>query len=115
MKLTFILSVLLAVYCQVAPAQSGCPNGQCPLQRPVKAAVGLTTRTAAGVAAICAGRGCLQHMGGNPYSFEGLGMGSTPEQALRGCCYSNSGMLVADQAVVQGRNGKYYACKRYIR
>jgi len=54
-------------------------------------------------------------MGGNPYSFEGLGMGSTPEQALRGCCYSNSGMLVADQAVAQGRNGKYYACKRFIR
>ena len=56
------------------------------------------------------GRGVF-HMGGNPYAYEGVGMGVTPDQALRACC--NNGGVVADYGVCQGANGMWYACKRY--
>jgi hypothetical protein len=94
----------------VAHAQD-CRNGQCyfPGQRIVQA----TTATAQGVASLLAREGRLRHPGGNPYAYEGVGMGSTPDQALRNCCYSNSGRPVADQGVAQGSNGKWFACKRY--
>ena len=72
------------------------------------------TATAQGVAEMMASRGVMQHFGGNA-GYEGVGMGSTPEQALGNCCYSNSGMRVVDQGVACGRNGKWYACKRYGR
>ena len=70
--------------------------------------------SAQGVAEMMASRGVMQHFGGNS-GYEGVGMGSTPEQALGNCCYSNSGMAVVDQGVACGRNGKWYACKRYGR
>jgi hypothetical protein len=68
--------------------------------------------TAQGVANHLAslGRGIF-HMGGNPYAYEGVGMGATPDQALRNCC--NNGGVVADYGVCQGANGMWYACKRY--
>lgn len=68
--------------------------------------------SAQGVAEMMASRGVVQHFGGNS-GYEGVGMGSTPEQALNNCCYSNSGMRVVDQGVACGRNGRWYACKRY--
>lgn len=86
-----------------------CANGQC---RPIQKA---TTATAQGVANLLARSGRLFHPGGNPYSYEGVGMGSTPEQALGNCCYSRSGMKVADQGVAQDSRGRWYACKRYVR
>jgi len=70
------------------------------------------TGSAQGVAEIMATRGVMQHFGGNS-GYEGVGSGSTPEQALSNCCYSNSGMRVVDQGVACGRNGRWYACKRY--
>lgn len=70
------------------------------------------TGSAQGVAAMMASRGVMQHFGGNS-GYEGVGTGSTPEQALNNCCYSNSGMAVVDQGVACGRNGRWYACKRY--
>jgi hypothetical protein len=73
------------------------------------------TATAQGVAHLLARSGRLFHPGGNPYSYEGVGMGSTPEQALRNCCYSRSGMRVADQGVAQDSRGRWFACKRYVR
>lgn len=72
------------------------------------------TGSAQGVAEMMASRGVMQHFGGNS-GYEGVGMGSTPEQALNNCCYSNSGMAVVDQGVARGANGRYYACKRYGR
>jgi hypothetical protein len=72
------------------------------------------TGSAQGVAEMMATRGVMQHFGGNA-GYEGVGMGNTPEQALNNCCYSNSGMHVVDQGVSCGRNGKWYACKRYGR
>jgi hypothetical protein len=70
------------------------------------------TSTAQGVAEIQARRGSCGHYGGNS-GYEGVGMGSTPDQALANCCYSNSGMAVVDQGVAQGSNGRWYACKRF--
>jgi hypothetical protein len=70
------------------------------------------TGSAQGVAEMMASRGVMQHFGGNT-GYEGVGTGSTPEQALGNCCYSNSGMAVTDQGVACGRNGRWYACKRY--
>jgi hypothetical protein len=70
------------------------------------------TGSAQGVAEIQASRGYVGHFGGNS-GYEGCGSGSTPEQALNNCCYSNSGMAVVDQGVACGRNGRWFACKRY--
>ena len=67
--------------------------------------------TAQGVANYLASLGRIGHFGGNPFAYEGVGMGSTPDQALRNCC--NNGGVVADYGVCQGSNGMWYACKRY--
>ena len=104
----FALTLALSVTSCLAYGQN-CKNGQC---RPVQKAA---TATAQGVASMMARMGRIGHFGGNPYSYEGTGMGSTPEQALNSCCYSRSGLRVADQGVAQGKNGKFYACKRYVR
>ena len=72
------------------------------------------TGSAQGVAEMMASRGVMQHFGGNS-GYEGVGTGSTPEEALNNCCYSRSGMAVVDQGVACGRNGRWYACKRYGR
>jgi hypothetical protein len=103
-----ILALAIAISSTMAYAQN-CKNGQC---RPVQKA---TTATAQGVANMMARLGRIGHFGGNPYSYEGTGMGSTPEQALNNCCYSRSGMKVADQGVAQCPNGQWVACKRYVR
>lgn len=69
--------------------------------------------TAQGVAELCARHRCLKHWGGNR-GYEGVGSGSTPEQALNNCCYSRNGWRVVDQGVASdGR--RWYACKRYGR
>ena len=70
------------------------------------------TGSAQGVAELMASRGVMGHFGGNS-GYEGVGMGSSPEDALSRCCYSNSGMTVVDQGVACGSNGRWYACKRY--
>ena len=43
---------------------------------------------------------------------EGIGFGSTPEQALRNCCYWGR-YAVREKAVARGANGRYYAVVRY--
>lgn len=73
---------------------------------------GGSTATAQGVADIQASNGRMAHHGGNS-SYEGVGMGSTPQAALNACC--NNGRPVIDQGVSQGANGMWYACKRYAR
>lgn len=44
---------------------------------------------------------------------EGIGTGSTPEEALARCCYANSRYVVRERAVARGRNGRWYAVIRY--
>ena len=70
------------------------------------------TDTAQGVAEIQAAAGAIGHHGGNA-GFEGVGSGPTPEAALNNCC--NNGGRVIDQGVARGRDGRWYACKRYGR
>lgn len=67
--------------------------------------------SAADDAAEMARTGRLGHRGGCG-SREGIGMGATPEQALRNCCYWGR-YQVREQAVVRGANGRYYAVVRY--
>ena len=43
---------------------------------------------------------------------EGIGMGSTPEQALANCCFWGR-YAVREKAVVRGAGGRYYAVVRY--
>lgn len=43
---------------------------------------------------------------------EGIGIGSTPEQALANCCFWGR-YAVREKAVARGRNGRYYAVVRY--
>lgn len=71
-----------------------------------------TNQTAQGVAEMQANSCSCRHFGGNR-GYEGVGCGSTPDQALGNCCYSRSGMRVVDQGVARGRDGRWYACKRY--
>jgi len=71
-----------------------------------------STATAQGVAEIQAAAGVMSHHGGNA-GYEGVGVGSTPEAALANCC--NNGRPVVDQGVAQGRDGRWYACRRYAR
>ena len=70
------------------------------------------TSTAQGVAEIQANRRAMGHCGGNS-SYEGVGMGMSPQAALNNCC--NNGKPVIDQGVAQGSDGRWYACKRYAR
>lgn len=68
--------------------------------------------SAQGVADMMAQRGAVGHFGGNN-GYEGCGSGSTPEQAYRNCCYANSGMTTVDVGYAQGRDGRWYCCRRY--
>ena len=92
-----------------------CESGACGSSSSVERTRTVTqghTGSAQGVAEICASECRCAHHGGNS-GYEGVGMGSTPEAALRACC-SNGGPVV-DQGVAQGRDGRWYACKRYGR
>ena len=66
--------------------------------------------TAQGVANYLASIGRIGHFGGNS-GKEGVGMASSPQAAIRNCCYYGQRPIV-EQSVVRGRNG-WYACVRY--
>jgi len=70
--------------------------------------------TAQGVAEIMASRNTVGHFGGNS-GYEGCGSGSTPQQAYNNCCFSNSGMITVDVGYAQGKNGRWFCCRRYSR
>ena len=63
-------------------------------------------------AKMAASKGFRGHVGGNlgGARFEGVGWGTSPQLALRSCCYSGRRPIVA-QAVYKGRDGYYYACR----
>ena len=65
-------------------------------------------------AKIAASRLIRGHVGGSlgGARLEGVGWGSTPQIALRKCCYSGRRIIVA-QAVYKGRDGYYYACRLF--
>lgn len=92
-----------------------CTSGECGTSSSVE-----RTRTvlrghnasAQGVAELQAEQLRVAHHGGNS-SYEGVGMGMTPSSALANCC--SNGRAVVDQGVAQGRDGRWYACRRYSR
>lgn len=68
--------------------------------------------SAQGVAELMARSRQCRHFGNPAGGYEGVGMGSSPEAALRNCCYSRSRLQVVDQGVAFG-GGRWWACKRY--
>ncbi len=70
--------------------------------------------TAQGVAEIMASRGTVGHFGGNS-GYEGCGSGFSQQQAYNNCCFANSGMTTVDVGYAQGKDGKWYCCRRYSR
>ena len=67
--------------------------------------------TAADDAADMARTGRFGHRGGAGCR-EGIGYGSTPEEALRNCCYYGR-YAIREKAVARGANGRWYAVIRY--
>ena len=82
------LVVLVATEVQAGPFRRRSSGGT------VSAPVSGDTSTAQGVAEIQARRCAMGHCGGNT-SYEGVGMGMTPQAALNNCC--NNGRPVIDQ------------------
>jgi len=87
------------------------PRRQYQSGQPVQNAVRAVTNSAQGVAESLARMGRLQHLGGNGGMMEGIGMASSPDAAIRNCCYYGQ-IAIQDQGVAQGSNGMWYACIR---
>ena len=65
---------------------------------------------AQGHAEAMAASGSMVHAASHP-GYEGVGVGSTPGAALGACC--NNGGQVLDEGTALGRDGRWYACRRY--
>ena len=70
----------------------------------------VTRGGAQGHAEAMAASGSMVHAASHP-GYEGVGVGSTPGAALGACC--NNGGQVLDEGTAQGRDGRWYACRRY--
>lgn len=122
MRLSVICAMAAALYAATADAgplrryssrstTTSCTSDNCGVtSSTTKTTVRGSTATAQGVAEIQAAEGRMGHRGGNR-GYEGVGVGNTPEAALAACC--NNGGAVIDQGVALGRDGRWYACKRY--
>ena len=66
---------------------------------------------AQGHAEAMAASGSMVHAASHGSTYEGVGVGSTPGAALGACC--NNGGSVLDEGTAQGRDGRWYACRRY--
>ena len=58
-----------------------------------------------------AASGSMVHAASHGSTYEGVGVGSTPGAALGACC--NNGGQVLDEGTALGRDGRWYACRRY--
>jgi hypothetical protein len=91
-------------------ASSTCQGGNCRVSSG-------GASSAQDVANLMAARGAMVHPGGNT-GREGIGEGSSPEAALRSCCYHpqnprfrGNSMAIRDQGVAFG-HGRWFACIR---
>ena len=57
-----------------------------------------------------AASGSMVHAASHP-GYEGVGVGGSPQAALGACC--NNGGAVLDEGTALGRDGRWYACRRY--
>jgi hypothetical protein len=85
---------------------STCSGGSCST-----ASSRTVTRGAQGHADAMAASGSMVHAASHGATYEGVGVGSTPAAALASCC--NNGGTVLEEGVSQGRDGRWYACRRY--
>jgi hypothetical protein len=58
-----------------------------------------------------AASGSMIHAASHGNTYEGVGVGGSPAAALRACC--NNGRAVLEEGTAQGRDGRWYACRRY--
>ena len=53
----------------------------------------------------------MVHATSHGSTYEGVGVGGSPAAALASCC--NNGGAVLEEGTAQGRDGRWYACRRY--
>jgi hypothetical protein len=89
---------------------SSCVGGSCS-----SASTRTVTRGggAQGHAESMAASGSMVHAASHGNTYEGVGVGGSPAAALASCC--NNGGAVLEEGVAQGRDGRWYACRRYTR
>ena len=85
---------------------STCSGGNCST-----ASTRTVTRGAQGHAEAMAASGSMVHAASHTGTYEGVGVGGSPAAALGACC--NNGGAVLEEGVSQGRDGRWYACRRY--
>ena len=66
---------------------------------------------AQGHAEAMAAAGSMVHAASHGATYEGVGVGGSPAAALASCC--NNGRAVLEEGTAQGRDGRWYACRRY--
>ena len=116
----FLLAIAVVVMC-AASAQAGpfrrtvtttrastCVGGTCS-----SASSRTMTRGggAQGHAESMAASGSMVHAASHGSTYEGVGVGGSPAAALASCC--NNGGAVLEEGTAQGRDGRWYACRRY--
>jgi hypothetical protein len=69
------------------------------------------TRGAQAHAESMAASGSMVHAASHGATYEGVGVGGSPAAALGACC--NNGGAVLEEGVARGRDGRWYACRRY--
>jgi hypothetical protein len=85
---------------------SSCTGGNCST-----ASTRTVTRGAQAHAESMAASGSMVHAASHGSTYEGVGVGGSPAAALGACC--NNGGTVLEEGVSQGRDGRWYACRRY--
>jgi hypothetical protein len=85
---------------------SSCTGGSCST-----ASTRTVTRGAQAHAEAMAASGSMVHAASHGATYEGVGVGGSPAAALASCC--NNGGAVLEEGVARGRDGRWYACRRY--
>ena len=86
---------------------SSCVGGNCST-----ASTRTVTRGGAqGHAESMAASGSMVHAASHGNTYEGVGVGGSPAAALASCC--NNGGAVLEEGTAHGRDGRWYACRRY--
>ena len=86
---------------------SSCVGGNCS----TASSRTVTRGGAQGHAESMAASGSMVHAASHGATYEGVGVGGSPAAALASCC--NNGGAVLDEGTAQGRDGRWYACRRY--
>ena len=66
---------------------------------------------AQGHAEAMAASGSMVHAASHGATYEGVGVGGSPAAALAACC--DNGGAVLEEGTALGRDGRWYACRRY--